>query len=224
MRSARSRDDDLTTRARIRDAAVARFATDGFGASVRTVAGDAGVSAALVIHHFGSKDALRAECDAHVLAQVREAKLATIDRAAGGTSFLEAFASADAYAPLVGYVLRSLQEGGTVGQAFVEHLLADAEAYTAQAVASGLAVPSRDERARVRYLTLSSLGALLLSVTLNPPQDPGDLTAYVRRFFSESYLPILELYTEGFLTTRRMLDDYLEFVPDPPGALPDQTA
>ena len=66
------RSEDLTARARIRDAAVARFGRDGFRAPVRAIAEDAGVSAALVIHHFGSKDALRAECDEHVLRVIRD--------------------------------------------------------------------------------------------------------------------------------------------------------
>ncbi len=65
--------EDLTTRARIRDAAVLRFGREGFGASVRTVAADAGVSPGLVIHHFGSKDGLRAACDEYVLRAAAEA-------------------------------------------------------------------------------------------------------------------------------------------------------
>ncbi|MEX0658697.1 MAG: TetR/AcrR family transcriptional regulator [Egibacteraceae bacterium] len=67
--------DDRTARARIRDAAITRFAEDGVaGTSVRAIAGQAGVSAALVIHHFGSKEALRAACDEHVAATIRERK------------------------------------------------------------------------------------------------------------------------------------------------------
>ncbi|MCL2091718.1 MAG: TetR family transcriptional regulator [Micrococcales bacterium] len=205
--------EDLTTRARIRDAAVLRFAADGFGAPVRAVAADAGVSPGLVIHHFGSKGGLRQACDDHVLTLIRQAKSEHIGRAAAGLGFLEAFASADRYAPLVGYVLRSLQDGGPAGLAFVEHMVADAQRYIAEAVTAGVAHPSRDEAARVRYLVLSALGALMLSVTLD---DPDDLTTGVRRFFAESYLPLLELYTDGFLTTRRILDDYLMQVPDPP--------
>jgi hypothetical protein len=53
-------------------------------------------------------------------------------------------------------------------------------------------------------------------VTLNPAEEPGDVRATVRTFLSELYLPMLELFSEGFLTTRRMLDDYLLFVGDPP--------
>ena len=74
MRSATSPSDDLTARARIRDAAIRRFGADGFGASVRAIAAEAGVSPGLVIHHFGSKDALRASCDEHVLRVIREAE------------------------------------------------------------------------------------------------------------------------------------------------------
>ena len=206
---------DLTTRARIRDAAVLRFARSGFGASVRSIAADAGVSPALVIHHFGSKDELHAACDAHVLAAIAESKRHNMRRATSG-GLLEVLAQSSDLAPLVGYVLRSLQAGGAVGKAFVEHMIDDAEQYTAEAVAAGIAKPSRDEHARVRYLVLSSLGALLLSVTFNPPEDPEDVAAAVRKFLNDLYLPMLELFTEGFLSTRRMLDDYLLYVGDPP--------
>ncbi|MBO0841313.1 MAG: helix-turn-helix transcriptional regulator, partial [Sciscionella sp.] len=101
----RSVDGDGVTRQRILDAAVLRFGTDGFTASVRSIAADAQVSAALVIHHFGSKDALRRECDERVLATIRHAKREAIDEAAAGHSLIARFAAADDYAPLLGYVL-----------------------------------------------------------------------------------------------------------------------
>ncbi|RFZ34875.1 HTH-type transcriptional regulator BetI [Mycobacterium marinum] len=48
---------DLTAKARIRNAAVARFARDGFQkVNLRAIATSAGVSEALIFHHFGSKD------------------------------------------------------------------------------------------------------------------------------------------------------------------------
>ena len=48
-----------TTRAAMLDAAVCRFARDGFdGASVRDIAADAGVDAALVSRYFGGKEEL----------------------------------------------------------------------------------------------------------------------------------------------------------------------
>ncbi|MET0434632.1 MAG: helix-turn-helix domain-containing protein, partial [Cellulomonas sp.] len=67
MRSATT-DDDLTARARIRDAALRLFADRGIeGVSVRDIAAAAGVSAGLIRHHFGSKDGLRDACDSHAI-------------------------------------------------------------------------------------------------------------------------------------------------------------
>jgi AcrR family transcriptional regulator len=60
--------EDLTARARIRDAAIRLFAERGVdGTTVRDIAQAAGVSSGLLRHHFGSKDALREACDLHVL-------------------------------------------------------------------------------------------------------------------------------------------------------------
>ncbi|GAA3757333.1 AcrR family transcriptional regulator [Spinactinospora alkalitolerans] len=59
--------EDLTARARIRDAALAQFAEHGFkSATMKGVAQAAGYSTGLVQHHFGSKEGLRRACDAHV--------------------------------------------------------------------------------------------------------------------------------------------------------------
>lgn len=224
MRSARAGEagsgegstSDLTARARIRDAAISRFAVEGFGASVRAIASDAGVSAGLVMHHFGSKDKLRTECDAHLLATIGRLKRENVAEAAAGHSLFHRFAAVEENAPVVGYVLRSMQDGSALAQEFIGHMVDDAVGYTQDGVAAGVIVPSRDEAARARYLTLSSLGALLLEVTLNPPSDPSDLVGIVRGYFTKSYLPMMELFTEGFLTSRRMLDDYLLYVSDPP--------
>ncbi|MBB3090572.1 TetR/AcrR family transcriptional regulator [Nocardioides albus] len=212
----RSAPADQSTRERIRDAAVLRFARDGFGASIRSIATDAGVSAALVIHHFGSKDELHAECDERVLAEIRGAKNETIDELASGQGILHRFAAADEYAPMLGYVLRSLQDGGPVGRTFIEQMIEDAVGYTKHGIEAGLIKPSLDETARARYLVLSALGSLMLEMTLNPSEDPSDISGIVRGFLATSYLPMIELYTQGVFTTRRMLDEYLLYVPDPP--------
>jgi AcrR family transcriptional regulator len=212
----RSAPADPTTRERIRDAAVLRFARDGFGASIRSIATDAGVSPALVIHHFGSKDELHAACDEKMLAEIRTAKNETIDELASGQGILHRFAAADEYAPMLGYVLRSLQDGGPVGRAFLEQMIEDAVGYTQHGIEAGLIKPSRDEAARARYLVLSALGSLMLELTLDPSEDPSDISGVVRGFLATSYLPMIELYTQGIFTTRRMLDEYLLYVPDPP--------
>ncbi|MCL3861224.1 TetR/AcrR family transcriptional regulator [Actinotalea sp. K2] len=226
MRSTRSRGaepEDLTTRARIRDAAVLRFGREGFGTSLRVIAADAGVSAGLVIHHFGTKEKLRQACDTHILEEIKHAKYENLVESTGGR-FLEYFATAEQFAPIFAYVLRSLQHGGPLARSFVDHMVDDAVEYMADGVAAGVIVPSRDERARARYLVLSSLGSGLLSITLDPPEDPSDLAALMRRHFDAITLPALEMYTEGVLTTRRMLDEYLSYVGDPPAAREERTA
>jgi AcrR family transcriptional regulator len=67
--------EDLTARARIRDAAIRRFAERGVaGTTVRDIAQAAGVSSGLLRHHFGSKDALREVCDLYVLDRIVKIK------------------------------------------------------------------------------------------------------------------------------------------------------
>ena len=67
--------EDLTARARIRDAALRLFGERGMdGATVRDIAKSAGVSGGLVRHHFGSKDGLRARCDAYALERLLRLK------------------------------------------------------------------------------------------------------------------------------------------------------
>ena len=62
--------EDLTARARIRDAAIALFAERGIGpATIRDIAQAAGVSSGLVRHHFGSKEGLRRACDDYAMAE-----------------------------------------------------------------------------------------------------------------------------------------------------------
>ncbi|WP_432824794.1 TetR/AcrR family transcriptional regulator [Dactylosporangium sp. CA-092794] len=67
--------EDLTARARIRDAAIRLFAERGMdGTTVRDIARAAGVSPGLLRHHFGSKEALREECDRYVVDQSMKIK------------------------------------------------------------------------------------------------------------------------------------------------------
>lgn len=60
--------EDLTARARIRNAALQHFAEYGFHrATIRDIASAAGVSPGMVRHYFGSKDELRKACDSYAL-------------------------------------------------------------------------------------------------------------------------------------------------------------
>ena len=202
---------------RIRDAAVLRFGRDGFAASLRAIAADAGVTAGLVVHHFGSKEGLRKACDDHVLGVIRSEKLraATASSAAG---MLAQLVEIEQYGPFALYAVRSLQAGGELATAFIEQMVRDAEEYLAAGVEAGMIRPSRTPAARAKYLTYQNVGSLMLWISLRPETvSVDDFRAALREISDQITLPALELFTEGLFVHRTMLDEYLMYVPDPPG-------
>lgn len=206
----RSTNDDRTTRARIRDAAITRFATDGLDASLRSIAADAGVSAGLIMHHFGSRSGLRDECDAYVFDAITRAKVDVLAKHGAPDAFLVQMAQLDGYAALTGYVLRSLQVGGERTRQFVDGLVAETVEYLEIGVREGTVRPSRNPEARARVITESALGSLLLQMpTINGSLDVDDLPRWLREHIDSLILPHLELYTEGLLTDSTLLDTYL---------------
>lgn len=213
---------DLSTRSRVREAAIAVFGREGLHAPLRSVAAEAGLTAGRIVQLFGSKDALQRHCDEHVFSVIRTTKRDAMVNGAGSASALGRLAMLDEYVPYVAYVARSVQAGGQHAREFIDHMVDDALAYITDAVVAGTVVPSRDERARVRYLTESSLGHLALRLSLDSPQSAEELSSCLRRHLDGVMLPALELYTQGFLTDRRMLDSYLLYVGDPPD--PEQAA
>ncbi|MEU7855556.1 helix-turn-helix domain-containing protein [Nonomuraea sp. NPDC049141] len=103
--------EDLTARARIRDAALRHFGEHGFErATIRGIAETAGVSSGLVRHHFGSKEALRDACDDYLAKLVR--RLNDQVRADTLPSDVNYVAVARAtFGPYQQYVARALSEG-----------------------------------------------------------------------------------------------------------------
>lgn len=68
------RADDLTAKARIRNAALDLFAAQGVDAtSLRAVAAAAGVTVGLIVHHYGTKDALREAVELAIVDQFTDA-------------------------------------------------------------------------------------------------------------------------------------------------------
>ncbi|WP_332455093.1 hypothetical protein [Micromonospora phaseoli] len=139
---------------------------------------------------------------------------------------LAQMAGVEQYAPMVQYLLRSMQAGGELALKLVEHMITDAEAYLSAGEAAGVVRPSRNRPARTRYLAYQATGSMLLWFTLHGADVPAEeFAALFRRYVEELALPALELFTEGLLVDRSMLDEYLMYVPDPPPAGdPDRTA
>ncbi|MEP6563137.1 MAG: TetR family transcriptional regulator [Nakamurella sp.] len=207
MSSARTPRDDLTARARIRDSAIVYFGRHGFqSATVRAIAADAGVSPALVIHHFGSKDGLRSACEDYLtfciddLAQHAASHLEAVD-------LLDLMARTPQLTPLVPYMIQTITEGGDFAAKLWERLVQDTETYLRAAVSAGKIRPTGDERARAEVLSTFKLGMYLLSrYTMPAPSGgrPGDLD--IQAISDRFTVPTLELLTHGMFTTTEYLD------------------
>ncbi len=201
MRSA-----DLTATARIRDAAIEQFGQRGFGVGLRAIAEAAGVSAALVIHHFGSKDGLRRACDDFVAEEIRSSKSEAIVSNDPAT-WLAQMAEIESYAAITAYLVRSLQTGGELANMLWNTMIDNAESYFEDGVRAGTIKESRDPRARARYLAITAGGGLLLYLQMH--NNPTDLRAVLRDYARDMVLPALEVYTEGLLTDRTMYDAFV---------------
>ena len=109
--------EDLTARARIRDAAIELFADRGIdGATIRDIAQKAGVSSGLLRHHFGSKEGLRDACDEYVLNELtalgnRFIEFQVVDRVTPGTLRMQR------------YMTRSVLDGSPAGSALFDRLI-----------------------------------------------------------------------------------------------------
>lgn len=198
---------------RIRDAAVARFGRDGFGANVRAIAADAGVSPALVIHHFGSKDGLRDQCDAYVHAVIRESKAHAMSELSP-TQTIALLATVDQYGDVFAYMLRSIMDGGPAAARFVDGLVQDTETYLAAGVEAGTIRPSRDPHGRARALVATTVGTLVMAQldaaagrAVAPTDKPAEAIVAMA---DAAMLAGLELYTHGLFTDASYLDAYLE--------------
>jgi AcrR family transcriptional regulator len=201
MRSA-----DLTAAARIRDAAIEQFGQHGFDVGLRAIAEAAGVSAALVIHHFGSKDGLREACDDYIAEEIRAGKTEAMRSTDPATWFAQ-LAEIESYAPLMAYLVRSMQTGGELAKTLWRKMMDDAESYLDDGVRTGLLKPSRDPRARAKYLSISGGGGFLLYLQMH--ENPTDLRAVLRDYAREMTLPALEIYTDGLMADSTMYDAFL---------------
>lgn len=186
--------DDLTAVARIRDAALARFPVDGFEATtVRTLAEDAGVSPALIVHHFGSKEGLRRACDAHVVDQIRTIKGNAI---AEGTMTDSGFLAGafQVAPPLMRYLGWALTSGSTEAAELFDEMVEESTRLLAMAEEQGYVRPTDDPLARAAVMLSMQLGGLILADHLMRTVGMNPFTAEGVIRFSRM---MLEIFTGG---------------------------
>ena len=117
-------------------------------------------------------------------------------------------AEIESYAPMMAYLMRHLQSGSELAKSFWQRMIDNAEQYIEEGVRAGTIKPSRDPRARARYLGMASGGGFLMYVQMH--DNPSDLRAVLRDYGEEMVLPALEVYTEGLMTDSTMYDAFLE--------------
>jgi TetR/AcrR family transcriptional regulator, regulator of cefoperazone and chloramphenicol sensitivity len=150
-------DADLTARARIRNAALRLFAERGIGpATIRDIAIAAGVSPALVRHHFGSKGALREACDAYAMDQMnRIREQIFVEGRLRDHGFM---ASVHPTASLLqGYLVRSLMDGSPAAESMFDEMVQTGERWLAERT-----VECTDRRGCAAVLVAMQMGVFLL--------------------------------------------------------------
>ena len=199
--------DDLTAAARIRDAAIERFGEQGFSVGLRSIAEAAGVSAALVIHHFGSKDGLRKACDDYVAEEIRSSKSEAMNSSDPATWFGAAGRDRGVRTPdgLPGTQHANRWRPG-------EDVLAHDDGQRREL--PGRRCPYRHPEAQPRsgcpgqsILAITGGGGFLLYIQMH--DTPTDLRAVLRDYARDMMLPSLELYTEGLMTDSHMYEAFL---------------
>jgi AcrR family transcriptional regulator len=153
-----SSNEDLTARARIRDAAIDLFAERGVGpATIRDIAAAAGVSSGLVRHHFGSKDGLRQACDDYAMTELAEIRTRVFNE---GTTDQSSFLIAihPAAMRLQRYLVRSTLDTPEATSAMFARMVQVGEDWLDE---QGVHVP--DQRAYAAVLIAMQMGMFLMA-------------------------------------------------------------
>lgn len=198
MRSA----SDLTARARIRDAALELFGEHGYErTSLREIAQHAGVSPPLIVHHFGSKEGLRRECDHLVTDELfaRKDMLRTDSAVDAIRIWLQ---DIDSFRPLLTYIARMLISGTEAGGELFAAFLRGTRQMIDEQIESGLMREIEDREAVAAHLTIAGLAPLVLQQYLARALGAPELSSELYR---RSTLPLLDLYTHGLYTDDRFL-------------------
>ncbi|HLR98607.1 TetR/AcrR family transcriptional regulator [Mycolicibacillus parakoreensis] len=195
--------DDRTARARIRDEALRLFAELGpDGVSMRDIATAAGVSPALLVRHYGSKDGLVEAVDSHVVLTL-ETLLADMTDATSAAGLSESAlpglldglaARLPPHSPIPSYLTRTLITGGQVGSTLFRRLYDISKDALDAMVTAGIASTGADPVVRAAFLLVNDLAVLALRARLAELLDVDPLSAEGARRWSAQ---VFAIYREG---------------------------
>lgn len=199
----RSQQDDRTARARIRDEAFRLFAERGHDAvTVREIASAAGVSPALILRHYGSKDELCTVVDDHAVAlfeRILAGALAPNDGDPLDAAVLPSVAevvsrSLPAESPLPDYLARMMLSGTLAGTALFTKLHGVSRDALARMAESGTAESGADPDVRAAFLLINDLAVLMLRKQVREVLGVDPLSsAGLKRWGSE----VFAIYRDG---------------------------
>lgn len=172
----RAGEEDLTAKARIRNAAFDLFAGIGEDrASMRMVAASAGVTVGLVVHHFTSKDNLRDAVEGLVIdyfaAAIGSVPMAGNDADIGRARDAAVKAMLESHPTVVNYLRRALLESGDPRGHLLERLTLLAEESVTELREQGLASTTRSSTSQVIALIVGQLGDLFLQPMIDTMWD-----------------------------------------------------
>lgn len=189
--------EDLTARARIRDAALRHFSEHGFArATIRDIARTAGVSPGLVRHHFGSKEALRDACDEYVLEAFRKMNAEAMAEGETGTAHADA-RSRSSLSPLQRYLARALIDRSRLAASLFDEMVAMGEQWLVRADKDRPDPPTADRRTRAALMTAMALGIPAFHEQLSRVLDIDVLGPEGDRQIA---LAILDLYSHSLIS------------------------
>lgn len=190
-------DQDLTAKARIRNAALDLFAEQGADrVSMRAVAAAAGVTVGLVQHHFKTKEGLRSAVDqlivdyhAQAIARAPVEGTPAQIAAARDRSVRHMF---ETHPEVVNYVRRAMLDPASDNGQLFARLTELSRSEIVKARESGLASTHRPESAQVIEIMVRQLGQLFLqpmvdviwdqlSGSRSPSDDKPELTVSIRQ-------------------------------------------
>ena len=199
-------DDDLTAKANIRNAALRLFAERGHDAvTLREIAVAAGVSPALVVHHFGSKEGLRAAVDGYAaqafdsLFEMDDHALAEVLTSDDWVSVADMFARAlPPGSPLPAYLRRLLLVNDPVGAALFGRWYALTRRLLDSMTELGAVRPAADPAVRAAFLLVNDLSLVMLRNQIAAaigvdPLTPEGITRWTKE--------VTAVYTRGVFGT-----------------------
>lgn len=199
--------NDSTARTRIRDAALNLFGRDGVNrVTVRSIAAEAAVSPGLVVHHFGSMEALRRECDAYVVSMVRGTDDAGHAQAPDGVMAGDATGLAamlEVATPVRRYLARAFLDGTPEAAKLFDEIVEVTTAWLDDGVREGWARPTSNPRARGAIYVSWLLAPLAFSEHLERVLGVEDL--YETDATIEHARVALEMFTHGVFADERAL-------------------